>query len=277
MTKRLFAIILLFFILQVNFISPAFGKGDIKEKPKKQKKRKKKSDGSIGSAMIFEAPKPAQAADSLVTISEEILTEQVVESAEPVLNATPEVLEEVIEKTEVAISEEENKPYELPAEHLTQKGENLYSIARKYKMPVADLILLNNLSSTEIKEGQKIALTGNLATAKKENNIPAQQTVAAESKAQVVGSNTSSSNNISPQDIFIGCYAVAEEKAAIVKTNFLKEKGYSASYFFIPDYVLNGKKLFRVFAGPFSNQKEAKIALAEIQKFRETAYIFRVR
>jgi hypothetical protein len=83
--------------------------------------------------------------------------------------------------------------------------------------------------------------------------------------------------DITPEDIFIGCYAVAEEKDAIAKMHFLREKGYNASYFFIPDYVLNGKKLYRVFAGPFSNSTNAKTALAEIQKFRAQAYIFRVK
>ncbi len=277
MSKKFYALVLLIFMLQVNFISPAFGKDDIKEKPKKQKKRKKKSGGSIESAMIFEAPKTAQVVDSVVIVSEENVKEQVTESTEPVLNLMPEFSQDAIEKTEVVVSEEANKPYTLPAEHLAQKNENLYSIARKYNIPVADLILLNNLSSTEIKEGQKIVLTGNLATAKKENSLPAQQAVAAESKAQAVDDNTNNSNNISPQDVFIGCYAVAEEKAAIAKTNFLKEKGYNAGYFYIPDYVLNGKKLYRVYAGPFSDQKTAKLALAEIQKFRETAYIFKVR
>lgn len=257
-------------MIQVNFTSSAFGKDDIKEKTKKQKKRKKKSVGGIESAMIFEAPKTTQVVDSFVTLSDE----KVVESD---INTISETSEEVSEKIEMTVAATENEHNEVPAKHLTLKGENLYSIARKYKMLVADLILLNNLSSTEIKEGQNIVLKGNLATVNKENNLPTPQPIKAESKAQAANIDTNNPNSISPKDFFIGCYAVAEEKAAIAKTNFLKGKGYNANYFYIPDYVLNGKKLYRIYAGSFSSQKEANLALAEIQKIRAQAYIFKVR
>ncbi len=246
-----------------------------KEKTKKNKKRKKNSGGGIESSMIFDQPNiSTQVSDSVVEKTQETVENEIIDVAKTIMDTTTSIPEEVPEVTGTT-NEAENITYELPAEHITGANENLYSIARKYNIPVASLILFNNLSSTEIKEGQKIILTEKTAAVSKENNLPSAPPSSTDN--QTINENKSYAINITPEDIFIGCYAVAEEKAAIAKMHFLKEKGYNASYFFIPDYVLNGKKLYRVFAGPFSNFTNAKTALAEIQKFRAQAYIFRVK
>lgn len=251
MKKLLLIILTISTIVAFSFHQQAFAadKNTPKEKTKKNKKRKKSSRGSIESAMIFEEPKVAVKAEDSET-----------------LNAVEEIVESATEEAETVSYMPPAEPtIVVPNEHFTQKGESLYSIARKYNLPVAQLILLNNLSSTEIKEGQKVVLKGEPATTKaapavNESRIP-----------------LNDDERMASLTVLIGCYAVAAESAAVAKANFLKEKGFNSGYFFIPDYEPEGKKLFRVYAGPFPDQKTAKASLAEIQKFRETAYIFKVR
>jgi len=45
-------------------------------------------------------------------------------------------------------------------EHVVQKGENLTAIAKTYGVSVADLKKVNNLTSDDIRAGQKLAIPG---------------------------------------------------------------------------------------------------------------------
>lgn len=275
MKKLLLIILTISTIVAFSFHQQAFAadKNTPKEKTKKNKKRKKSSRGSIESAMIFEEPKVAVKAEDSET-----------------LNAAEEFVESATEEAETVSYMPPAEPnIVVPNEHFTQKDENLYSIARKYNIPVAQLILLNNLSSTEIKEGQKVILKGEPATTlKPETDVKNTASTAPVKKEPVATTKAAPAVNesriplndderMASLTVLIGCYAVAAESAAVAKANFLKEKGFNSGYFFIPDYEPEGKKLFRVYAGPFPDQKTAKVSLAEIQKFRETAYIFKVR
>jgi LysM repeat protein len=44
--------------------------------------------------------------------------------------------------------------------HIVKKGDNLWKIARKYKMSVAKIMALNNLKTSTIRPGQKLRLYG---------------------------------------------------------------------------------------------------------------------
>lgn len=56
--------------------------------------------------------------------------------------------------------------------HIVQKGETLYAISRKYNVAVEELIVLNNMSSTGINEGQRIIVSGeNIAIKNNENKL----------------------------------------------------------------------------------------------------------
>jgi LysM repeat protein len=50
--------------------------------------------------------------------------------------------------------------------HTVEKGETLYAISRKYNVPVEELIVLNNLSSTAINTGQRIIVSGETTATK---------------------------------------------------------------------------------------------------------------
>lgn len=268
MLKKFFAVLILILVSQITFSKQDFQKDTAKEKNKKKKKRKKYVNSGLESVFVFQEQKKVADADSVVND----IIENIVET-----NDTAETLNvPTISDTNtlnIASEKTANEPFVQQAEaqktHTAQKGETIYSIARKYNVSVANLILLNKLSSTHINEGQNIILSGEISPHSTENTAatiktPQQQSI-------------DIPNRIASETVLIGCYAVDNESAAIAKANALKEKGYTAGYFYIPDYEPEGKKLYRVFAGPYPNQKTARVALEEIQKFRERAYIFKVR
>lgn len=57
-----------------------------------------------------------------------------------------------------AVEAPEISTNELPATHKVEKGDTLYSLSRKYNVPVADLKKLNNLQSEVISVGQVLKL-----------------------------------------------------------------------------------------------------------------------
>jgi len=70
-----------------------------------------------------------------------------------------------------------------------------------------------------------------------------------------------------------------KEQTANSETNRLKSLGYSAGYYWIPDYRNKGsKELYKVYVGPFTKKSEAKKLLPTIKKLShfKDAYILKV-
>jgi LysM repeat protein len=278
MIKRIYIAIILVFIAQISIsksISNEMYELNKEEEKKKKKKRKKNAKPSLNATFVFDEPKKSTGADLNATESGENNVDALdnKEHVEPETTdrSTTWGLNNINATTESAESN-------LSDYHVAQKGESIYTIARKYNISVANLILLNKLSSTGINEGQKIVLKGNTtSTAGKVAVVSQEVTTAIEKTETKPQQKESTQNRISSQTVLIGCYAVVNESDAIVLTNRLKEKGYDSGYFYIPNYEEEGKKMYRVFTGPYPDQKSARVILAEIQKFREKAYIFKVR
>jgi cell division septation protein DedD len=73
------------------------------------------------------------------------------------------------------------------------------------------------------------------------------------------------------------CAAVAKETEAQNMANVLKAKGFKAGYLWIPDYEKEGKKLFRLFTGPYTSRKEAMENMAGIKQIYPTAYYYEIK
>lgn len=72
----------------------------------------------------------------------------------------------------------------------------------------------------------------------------------------------------------IGCYAVADRGEAEKHTNKLTAMGLEANYLYIPDYEPGGKRLYRVYVGPFNTKADAEDVLMETVIFIvENAYV----
>lgn len=77
---------------------------------------------------------------------------------------------------------------------------------------------------------------------------------------------------------FVACYAVKSEAYALTKVNQLKARGFDASYYWIPDFVPQGNKYFKVVIGPFATQREAMRKLTPVQERAEfDAYVLQLK
>lgn len=77
---------------------------------------------------------------------------------------------------------------------------------------------------------------------------------------------------------FVACYAVKNETFAIQKVNELKEKGFDASYYWIPDFVTHGQPYFKVVIGPFATRTDAMKKLTPVQERAEfDAYVLELK
>ncbi len=77
---------------------------------------------------------------------------------------------------------------------------------------------------------------------------------------------------------FVACYAVKTEIHAVTKVNQLKAKGFTASYYWIPDFVPQGNSYFKVVIGPFATQREAFKTLTPVQERAEfDAYVLTLK
>lgn len=82
---------------------------------------------------------------------------------------------------------------------------------------------------------------------------------------------------LAPQSSLIICYAVPNEADARALSASIKNRGYGAGYFWIPDYEPEGKKLFRVYAGPYRNKESALAGLVELKKIFRDAYYYQLK
>jgi cell division septation protein DedD len=71
----------------------------------------------------------------------------------------------------------------------------------------------------------------------------------------------------------IGYAAVPSESDAIKFQVEMQKNGYKTGYFWIPDYIPAGKKLYRVYVGPFLHQDEANKALEGVKQYKRDAYM----
>jgi len=71
----------------------------------------------------------------------------------------------------------------------------------------------------------------------------------------------------------VNIIAVSRESTAKAKAAELKKKGYASGYLWIPDYAsLSGKKLYTVYIGPFSTQKDCESATEKFKKIYSGTY-----
>ncbi len=74
---------------------------------------------------------------------------------------------------------------------------------------------------------------------------------------------------------YLSYSAVSLEDAAQAAANELKDLGYSkAGYYYIPDYVRNGPKLYKVYIGPYSTIEEAEKVRDEVRSLSKDAYAY---
>jgi len=73
----------------------------------------------------------------------------------------------------------------------------------------------------------------------------------------------------------ISVSSVAKESIAKARTEELRAAGQKADYYWIPDYVSNGNKYFKVFVGTFATKAEAQQHLAN-GGLADDAYVLRV-
>lgn len=71
----------------------------------------------------------------------------------------------------------------------------------------------------------------------------------------------------------ISYISVATEKHAQKGVEELTAKGIASGYYWIPDYLPNGNKFYKVYAGPFGSKAEANGKLATIQELNQQAYV----
>ncbi len=75
----------------------------------------------------------------------------------------------------------------------------------------------------------------------------------------------------------IATAAVDQENLAQKAVRDLEAKGLTASYIFIPDYVPNGKEMYRVFVGPYPTKDVANTMIPEVQAAVPGSYLFKVK
>ncbi|WP_210463623.1 LysM peptidoglycan-binding domain-containing protein [Rufibacter roseolus] len=88
--------------------------------------------------------------------------------------------EAVISDVKVTAAQPAPMPTPATGKHVVEKGETLYSIARKYGIPVKDLLAWNNLDgSAPLGLGVELTLTGTTTSPATTNSTPAAATTAA--------------------------------------------------------------------------------------------------
>ncbi len=114
---------------------------------------------------------------------------------------------------------------------------------------------------------EKVAEKSPSNTIDEESSIPASKETP---KAKPVEIGT---NKKLPVPSFLGvCSAVAKENDAKKLSAALGDLGYPSGYLWIPDYDASGKKLFRVYIGPFKSKEATDGWLQEIKPIYPNAY-----
>jgi hypothetical protein len=74
----------------------------------------------------------------------------------------------------------------------------------------------------------------------------------------------------------IGCYAVVGESEAQERVSGLRDRNFEADYLYIPHYERSGKRMYRIFVGPFQDMDTAIGQLALVREFIPRAYIVKM-
>jgi hypothetical protein len=90
---------------------------------------------------------------------------------------------------------------------------------------------------------------------------------------QYSGASQIPSTKIETPSWIIGYASVSNNNNAIRSVKSLRDKGYSAGYFWIPDYTEGGPDLFKVYIGPFNSKAEAQNLLPTIKELVSEAYV----
>lgn len=70
--------------------------------------------------------------------------------------------------------------------------------------------------------------------------------------------------------------ANGEEKYARNNVLMLEGKGWPAGYFWIPDYMERGSKMFKVYVGPYQSESEALKVMREVAQINQKVYLMRM-
>jgi hypothetical protein len=90
---------------------------------------------------------------------------------------------------------------------------------------------------------------------------------------QYSGASQMPTTKIETPSWIIGYASVSINNNAIRSVKSLRDKGYSAGYFWIPDYTQGGPDLFKIYIGPFDSKAEAQNLLPTIKELVPKAYV----
>lgn len=94
----------------------------------------------------------------------------------------------------------------------------------------------------------------------------------------ILGSAHLKKGDIQLPAYFVACYAVKKEAFAQEKVNKLKDKGFDAKYYWIPDFVSDGNTYYKVVIGPYSTRNKAMEMLTPVQEKAEfDAYVLELK
>lgn len=135
----------------------------------------------------------------------------------------------------------------------------------------SSLITNNQLSDSLSMDVDTLASTNTTEVVEKED--PNEKTTMIDEKKMV--------REVKDWGLARPCYIIsfsgfADETKAQGDMKLLKGKGYKTGYYWIPDYLKNGNKFFKVYVGPFKSRGEARKRLAKIRKMSPKAYVLKV-
>ena len=105
-----------------------------------------------------------------------------------------------------------------------------------------------------------------------EEEVVAKKQAVAKPKKVAVSSTTSSL----PSGFIISYASNGNEATAKNNVKILKQKGYKASYYFMPDKKAGSPSLYKVYVGPYNDETEALPDFKKIVQLNNNAYILNV-
>ena len=101
-------------------------------------------------------------------------------------------------------------------------------------------------------------------------------------KMDTTTKNTEPEEDINKWGLRRPCFVIShsaytKEPSAEKVTEKLFDMGFNSGYYWIPDYKPGGKKLFKVYVGPYQTRKDAKAMLSAVKKIQPDAYITKVK
>ncbi|HXH17938.1 MAG TPA: SPOR domain-containing protein, partial [Chitinophagales bacterium] len=101
----------------------------------------------------------------------------------------------------------------------------------------------------------------------------------AEKREKKTPVSTENAGEVTRGKWYLSIVTVSDEAAAQQAASGLKSQGYSNSgYYYIPDYDPSGKKLYKVYIGPFASVEDAENALDdEVRAASPGVYAYQLR